>query len=81
MAKRTFVTYLRLLWSSLGIGVTNDKTTFGPSAAMPESAEQKNCGAWSFTDMANPWISEKAPEWAVLNSRWAAQASTKKPNV
>jgi hypothetical protein len=72
MAIRTFVRYFRVLWSSLGIGVPNDKIMTGPSPAEPCIPAQKNCGAFSPTDMSNPWLLAKPQECGAENP-WLAQ--------
>ena len=76
MATRTFVRYVRLLWSWLGTGVTKDKMTFGPSAEIPSRAAAKNTGAFSFVDMANPWIFEKPNLPGIANDGYISAHSS-----
>ena len=81
MTIRTFVQYVRVLWSGLGIGVAKDKITLGPSDITPSKEDAKNCGAASFRDMENPWLSEKTPEWGAANPWVSVRESPVKPNV
>lgn len=69
MTTLTFVKYLRELASGLGIGVTKDKTKFGPSTATPPSQEQKNCGALSSMDIPNLEMFNRPHQQCFANPR------------